>query len=120
MTLTTNRASGIKLHLISPDSPDSTYIWNTNDSVLINRLKHIEVFAADGVTTKLYTFQLNTHQQDPNLILWQNVVNNYIDTPTDQVTVANANKFYTYYNTGTSIDLVTSSIEDGECGQMKH
>ena len=58
MTVTTNRASGIKLHLISPDSPDSTYIWNTNDSVLINRLKHIEVYAADGVTTKLYTFQL--------------------------------------------------------------
>ena len=114
MTVTTNRASGIKLHLISPDSPDSTYIWNTNDSVLINRLKHIEVYAADGVTTKLYTFQLNIHQQDPNLILWQNVVNNYIDTPTDQVTVANANKFYTYYNTGTSIDLATSSIEDGE------
>ncbi len=114
ITLTTNRASGIKLHLISPDSPDSTYIWNTNDSVLINRLKHIEVFAADGVTTKLYTFQLNTHQQDPNLILWQNVVNNYINNPTDQVTVTNASKFFTYYNTGTSIGLATSSIEDGE------
>ena len=67
MNVTTNGASGVKIHLTSPDS---TYIWNMTDSVKINHLKHLEVFAANGVTTKMYTFKLNTHQQDPDTIFW--------------------------------------------------
>ena len=111
MNVSTNGASGIKLRLINPDS---TYIWDTSDSVEINRLRHIEVYAADGITSKMYTFNLNVHQQDPDTIFWQNVTSNYIDSPTDQVTIANANSFYTYYNGSANIALSTSSIDDGE------
>ncbi|NLZ95931.1 MAG: hypothetical protein GX921_08925, partial [Bacteroidales bacterium] len=111
MNVATKGASGIKLHLINPDS---TYIWDMNDSVKIKSLKHIEVYAADGITTKMYSFRLNTHQQDPDTIFWQNVANNYIDTPTDQVTIANANNFYTYYKIGVDIALSTYSADDGE------
>ncbi|HUI32313.1 MAG: DUF6242 domain-containing protein [Dysgonamonadaceae bacterium] len=110
MEVTTNGASGIKLYLINPDS---SYIWNLSDSVKIKKLKQIEIFAQDGKTTKRYTFELRTHQQDPDTIFWQNVKNNYIDLPTDQVTVADKNQFYTYYQTGNAIKLSTSSIEDG-------
>ena len=111
MNVSTNGASGIKLRLINPDS---TYIWDTSDSVEIKRLRHIEVYAADGITSKMYTFELNVHQQDPDTIFWQNVTTNYIYTPTDQVTIANANSFYTYYSSGSNIALSTSSIDDGE------
>jgi hypothetical protein len=82
--------------------------------VLINELKHLEVFAANGVTTKMYNFKLNTHQQDPDTIYWQNVKNNYIDIPTDQTTVANASNLYTYYKSSSSVRLSTSPIADGE------
>ncbi|MGV8963527.1 MAG: DUF6242 domain-containing protein [Candidatus Saccharimonadaceae bacterium] len=110
MTVTDNGASGIKLYLINPDS---SYIWNKTDSVMIKKLKQIEMFAQDGKTTKRYTFQLNIHQQDPDTILWQNVKNNYIISPTDQVTVSNKKQFFTYYSSANSIKLSTSLVTDG-------
>ena len=114
MAVTSNRASGIKIHLASPGSADSSYIWNMTDSVMIKKLKRIEVFAEDGKTTKTYTFQLRTHQQDPDTILWQNVKNNYITQPTDQATVSNNIKFFTYYKSNSTLKLSTSSITDGK------
>lgn len=110
MEVKTNNASGIKLHLFNPDS---SFIWSQSDSVEINRLKHIEVYAQDGRTTKMYTFKLNTHQQDPDTIFWQNIKNNYIDTLDDQVTVSDEDQFFTYYKSGNSINLSTSSVDDG-------
>ena len=113
MEIKTNEASGIKMHLSSAEG-DSTYIWNMTDSVDSKKLKLIEVYAADGRTTKTYTFQLRTHQQDPDTIYWHNVKNNYIDNPTDQTTVASNSRFYTFYKANNSVHLTTSSIEDGE------
>ena len=100
----------VKLYLFNPDS---SYIWNQNDSVEIKKLQHIEVFAQDGMTTKRYTIQLNIHQQDPDTIFWQNVVENYIPQPNDQVTVLNETQFFNYYKLNNSIQLTTSSVEDG-------
>lgn len=111
LQIKTNNASGIKLHLFNPDS---SYIWNQTDSVMIKKLKHIEIFAEDGVSTKRYTFKLNTHQQDPDTIFWQNVAENYISPPTDQVTVSNEDSFFTYYKVNNSIRLSTSPIDNGE------
>lgn len=110
MEIKTNGASGIKLYLVNPDS---SYIWNLSDSVKIKKLKHIEVFAQDGKTTKRYTFELRIHQQDPDTIFWQNVKSNYIDSPSNQVTVADKNQFYTYYQSGNIFKLSTSLIGDG-------
>ena len=75
LQIQTNSASGIKLHLFNPDS---SYIWNKTDSVMINKLKHIEVFAQDGITSKTYTFKLSTHQQDPYTLFWQSIAEYYI------------------------------------------
>ena len=109
LKVSTNGASGIKLYLINPDS---SYIWNETDSVMIKKLKNIEVFAQDGKTSKTYTFKLNTHKEDPDTIFWQNVVNNYIPQPTDQVTVSNGSQFFSYYKSGTSVNLSTSPINE--------
>lgn len=111
MQLNTNDASGIKLYL---NNPDSVYIWNMTDSVMINNLKNIEVYAQDGITKKMYTFILNTHQQDPDTIFWQNVESDYITTPIDQVTVSNKESFFTYYSANNAIGLSTSPITDGK------
>ena len=110
LKVNTKDASGIKLYLLNPDS---SYIWNQSDSVEIKKLKHIEVFAQDGITTKRYTIQLNTHQQDPDTVFWQSVVKNYIPQPEDQVTVLSETQFFNYYKLNNSIKLTTTSIEDG-------
>lgn len=110
MSVSTNGASGIKIHL----NNDSSYIWNMTDSVMLKKLKLIEVFAQDGKTKKTYTFKLTTHQQDPDTIFWQNIKSNYISVPSDQVTVSNKTSFFTYYKTNNSLQLSTSLITDGE------
>ena len=111
MDIGTNGASGIKITLTNPDS---SYIWNNTDSIMIKSLKHIEIYAQDGNTTKTYTFELRTHQQDPDTIDWHNVKKNYINTPTEQTTVSNKNKFFTYYKTNSTLQLSTSSMSDGD------
>ena len=115
MNITTNNASGIKIHL----SNDSSYIWNMTDSVLVKKLRLIEVYAQDGKTKKTYTFKLTTHQQDPDTIFWQNVENNYIPDPTDQITVSNKSSFFTYHKTNSTLQLSTSLIVDGETWTIK-
>ena len=112
LKIATKGASGIKLYLINPGQSDSSYIWNETDSVMIKKLKNIEVFAQDGKTSKIYTFKLNTHKVDPDTIFWQNVLNDYIPQPIDQVTVSNKNLLYTYHKSATSIKLSTSPIEE--------
>ena len=111
LEISTNGASGIKLHL---NNPDSSFIWNMTDSVEIKRLKQFEVFAEDGKTKKMYSFKLNTHQQDPDTIFWQKVKDNYIPTPSDQITVSNKNNFFTYHKKNNIIQLSTSLISNGD------
>ena len=111
LQIKTNNASGIKLHLFNPDS---SYIWDQTDSVMIKKLNQIEIFAEDGITTKRYTFKLNTHQQDPDTIFWQSVAEDYIPQPNDQVTVSNKDSFFTYYKLNNSIHLSTSPIDNGD------
>lgn len=110
MVVNTNAASGIKLHLANPDS---TYIWNKTDSVSIDKLEVIEVFAQNGKTSRKYTFQLNIHQQDPDTIFWQKVTDGYISNPVDQVTLSDSQLFYTYYRSNNSLRLSTTDMSDG-------
>lgn len=116
LNISTNGASGLKFHL---NNPDSSYIWNTTDSVSIKRLQRIEVYAQDGKTKKTYTFKITTHQQDPDTIFWQNIANNYISSPIDQATISNESSFFTYYKTSNTLQLSTSNIEDGETWENK-
>ncbi|MCW1734693.1 DUF6242 domain-containing protein [Anaerorudis cellulosivorans] len=107
LTLELRYAAAVKIHL---QNPDSIYFWNNTDSVDISRLKFIEVFAQDGITTKKYEFKLNIHQQNPHLLVWSKLTDNYVPFPIDaQKTVAFNDKFYTYYKSGQSIKGVVSS-----------
>ncbi len=107
LTLELRYAAAVKIHL---QNPDSIYFWNNTDSVDISRLKFIEVSAQDVITTKKYEFKLNIHQQNPHLLVWSKLTDNYVPFPIDaQKTVAFNNKFYTYYKSGQSIKGVVSS-----------
>lgn len=112
LTLELRYAAAVKIYL---QNQDSTYFWNNTDSVDISRLKHIEVIAQDGVTTKKYDFKLNIHRQNPHLLVWSKLTDNYLPFPIDaQKTVAFNDQFYTYYKSGPSIKGVASS--DGITG----
>ena len=94
---------------------DSTYVWNGKDSVAFKRLKSIETTAPDGKTVKLYDFSANIHRQDPYILHWEKIAQNYITAPiSQQKTVSHNGKFITYYKTGTDLRASASSNTDGK------
>ena len=94
---------------------DSTYVWNGKDSVALNRLVKLTATAQDGKTAMNYTFQLNTHKQDPNILTWNKLASNYITGAIDeQKTLLLANAFFTYYKSGAEIKAMSSPHNDGK------
>lgn len=92
-------------------STDSTYAWNGSDSISLPRLKKISTTAADGVTKKTYDFKLNIYQEDPYILNWTKIGDNYLTSPvTTQKTIALHDSFITYYQSGTELMAMSSSI----------
>lgn len=94
-------------------APDSTYTWNMSDSIAIPRLRNIKTTAPDGVTTKSYDFQLNIYQEDPYILTWEKIGENYLTPPVEsQKTIVYQNRFYTYYRSGEEIKAVSTAISE--------
>ena len=99
--------SAVEIHLINPDS---SFVLTRNDSIYWRRLDRIETTAADRVTTREYTFQLNIFQQDPYIISWLQKSDPYITSSIDaQRTIALNGTFITYYLSSGSMNAVVSS-----------
>lgn len=94
--------------------PDSSFSWTEGDSVSIARLNEIVITAQDGESTKRYQFELNIYQQDPYILSWDLVTDNFL-TPqaNEQKTIALNSRFVSYYKTGSSINAVSSADTDG-------
>lgn len=88
---------------------DSTYLWNGADSVAVNQLKTITTLAQDGVSTKSYGFQLNIHQQDPYILLWEKKADYLPSHPEEQKSIAFNRRFITFYKTGGGIGATAST-----------
>lgn len=107
LSIRTKNASGIKIYL---SNPDSSYIWNSRDSVALDRLNEIEVFAQNPVTSKKYAFRLNIHQIDPDSMVWKKITGNYIShSVSAQKTVMFSDKFFTYFETEATLKVASSS-----------
>ncbi|OJV90862.1 MAG: hypothetical protein BGO34_21385 [Bacteroidia bacterium 44-10] len=101
--------SGIEVTL----EPDSSYAWNRSDSIAIPRLRKIKTTAPDGVTSKSYDFQLNIYQEDPYILTWEKIGENYLNSPVEsQATILYRDRFYTYYQSGDEIKAVSTDISD--------
>lgn len=95
--------------------PDTSFSWSQTDSIDINNLSEIITTAEDGETTKRYVFQLNTHMQDPYILSWNSVTNNFLPASTIQnKTISFNGRFISYYKSGATIGAVTSPYNDGE------
>lgn len=94
---------------------DSTYKWNGKDSVAMRRLKTIETTAGDGKTKLKYDISINIHQQDPYIIDWSKMANNYLEgTPVDQITIFFKDQFITYYKSNSLVKASVSSASEGK------
>lgn len=101
--------SGIEVTL----EPDSSYAWSSSDSIAIPRLRKIKTTAPDGVTSKNYDFQLNIYQEDPYILTWKKIGENYLNSPVEsQATILYGDRFYTYYRSGDEIKAVSTEISD--------
>lgn len=101
--------SGIEVTL----EPDSSYAWSSSDSIAIPRLRKIKTTAPDGVTSKNYDFQLNIYQEDPYILTWKKIGENYLNSPVEsQATILYRDRFYTYYRSGDEIKAVSTEISD--------
>ncbi len=104
--------------VIKLEEGDSTYTWNSKDSVALHRLRSVETTAEDGKTTIAYKIAVNVHQQDPYIINWDDVVKNYLDGAVEnQKTVLFQDKFITYYKTAGEVRASVASVSDAKSWQ---
>jgi hypothetical protein len=103
--------SRVEIHL---QQPDSSYYWAQGDSVPVNRLQQIITTAPDGKTTKTYTVQLDIYEEDPYILSWDRISQNYLTPPVEaQKTIVLNSRFITYYTSGTAIKAMTTPADDG-------
>ncbi len=94
---------------------DSVYEWNGKDSIAINRLTAITSRAPDRQHAITYQFKINIHQQDPEILTWERLADNYLATPTnDQKTILVNGSLITYYRAGKNIMAKETPIDDGK------
>ena len=61
---------------VSPDAlPDSTYWWNSTDSIDFSQPVKFVVHSYDGITTKVYRAWVNIHQVVPDSMVWSEYQN---------------------------------------------
>ena len=90
---------------------DGDSIWvKSKDSIDISKPVTIKTYALDGVTTKLYTVQLNIHQVDPDSMQYKQIASALPFLQTENTkTIAFNGRFLTYSKTGNEIRLYSSS-----------
>ena len=110
-----NVSSYISFHSVSVKLlPDTTYLWKYYDSIPVSRLDQIITIAANGENSKEYNFKLNIYQQDPYILSWNKITENYLQPPIDeQKTFALNNQFFTYYRSGDIIKVMYAPNGEG-------
>lgn len=77
-------------------TPDSTYTWNTTDSIDFSKLPvTFKVTSYSGTATKTYKIDMRIHQVDPDTLIWKQMAS-YPEQIGNSKTVLYENKFYTY------------------------
>jgi SOS response regulatory protein OraA/RecX len=62
----------------------SSFAWVQSDSIEVSRLHKIITTAPDGITKKTYEIQLYIYQQDPYIMSWEKVAEDYLPTTVNQ------------------------------------
>lgn len=108
VTATFNSTYGINRVIVT--TPDSLqgYTWNTTDSINFSKggVK-FQVYAANGVTNKLYDIDIRIHQVNPDLIPWHQVTSLPQAGKSKTLLNSNGDKFFTYVISNGLLSLYT-------------
>lgn len=80
-TITYNTASMANIEVTQDALPDSTFNWNTTDSLDFSKPVKFVTTAFDGITKKTYIAQVNIHQIVPDSMSWELYATNILGTP---------------------------------------
>lgn len=69
--ITYNNASMANIEVTQDALPDSTFNWNTSDSLDFSKPVKFVTTAFDGITKKTYLAQVNIHQLVPDSMTWE-------------------------------------------------
>lgn len=79
--ITYNNASMANIEVTQDAFPDSTFNWNTTDSLDFSKPVKFVTTAFDGITKKTYIAQVNIHQIVPDSMSWELYATNILGTP---------------------------------------
>lgn len=106
LTLTTNPTTGSEK--IEIKVPDSTYTWNTTDSIDISKMPITIYIHAWAGNVKEYKLNLLIHQVDPDLFVWNNM-GTLPQSAEAQKALLVGGDFYTYTAVSGSVKLFKSN-----------
>lgn len=109
MTLTYNSTYGVSQVNIS--TPDTTYTWDSSDSINFAKQPVKITVTAPGGNKKEYRVNILVHQIDPDVIKWENKGTLPSNVGRQKVLLVN-NEFYSYSVLSGSVTLYTSSINN--------
>ena len=118
---TISRASGLASIEVTQEAlPDSTFFWNTEDSLDFSKPVKFVTAAYDGITKKTYIAQVNIHQVVPDSMSWELYASNVLGFPVKEQKVVTwgdqENEYYYMYaqaaDASKGYSLHTSSVSN--------
>ena len=87
---------------------DSTWV-SSGDSLDVSKPLQLKSYSLYGTTTKIYTFELNIHQIDPDSVQYIPIASGQDFLQSDEIqTILFKNSFHTFTKTGEEIKLYSS------------
>lgn len=114
-------ASGMQSIEVTQEAlPDSTFFWNTSDSLDFSKPVRFVTASYDGITKKTYTAQVNIHLMVPDSMTWTLQASNVAGFPLREQKVvtwgAENDEYYYMYaqaaDGGRGYSLFTSRVSD--------
>ena len=88
-------------------------IWGTEDSINFSAPVNITVYPLDGISTKTYEAQINIHQVNPDIMIWQKYTDLFSGKKYNEMKVIPYhNSYYMYVSENGAFSLFKSAPDD--------
>lgn len=89
-------------------------LWESTDSLNFESPVQFKVLAQDGTFGRTYTAKINVHQQDPEVLSWQNLEGNFCADITQQKAVYFNNCIYVFAQQDEQAVVTSTEATDGK------
>lgn len=87
-------------------------LWSEADSLNFETPLHFKVIAESGVFGRIYTAQINVHQQDPELMTWQKLSSNFSTDIREQKAVYANGRIHVFAEQKAQVAVTSMSTSD--------